>query len=90
MYILFVINYQKLMKNKGFTLIELLVAVAIIGILAPVGVVARLSYGEVFFREGTQQEIGQTIIKVSDNNIITLTSVFQNSGGVTQDPIITA
>jgi prepilin-type N-terminal cleavage/methylation domain-containing protein len=39
MYILFVINYQKLMKNKGFTLIELLVVVAIIGILAGVGVV---------------------------------------------------
>jgi prepilin-type N-terminal cleavage/methylation domain-containing protein len=31
MYILFVINYQKVMKNKGFTLIELLVVVAIIG-----------------------------------------------------------
>ena len=52
-------------------------------------VVARLGYAEVFFREGTQQEIGQTIIKVSNNNIITLTSVFQNSGGVIQDPIIT-
>jgi len=38
MYILFVINYPKLMKNKGFTLIELLVVVAIIGILTSIGI----------------------------------------------------
>ena len=37
---------KKRQKNKGFTLIELLVVVAIIGILASVGVVAYSGYTE--------------------------------------------
>jgi len=51
-------------------------------------VVARIGYSEVFFRDGAQQEVGQTIIKVSNNNIITLTSLFQNTDGTAQTTII--
>jgi len=52
-------------------------------------VVSRTSQSEVFFRDGQQQELGQAIIKVTSNNIITITSIFSNSQGVVQSPIIT-
>jgi type IV pilus assembly protein PilA len=61
MYILFVINYQKLMKNKGFTLIELLVVVAIIGILAAIGVVSFSGFTESAKVSATKQIHVQTI-----------------------------
>ena len=47
------------MKNKGFTLIELLVVVAIIGILAAVGVVAYNGYTSSAKRNATIQQHSQ-------------------------------
>ena len=49
------------MKNKGFTLIELLVVVAIIGILAAVGVVAYNGYTSAAKKNAVKTMHSQTI-----------------------------
>jgi prepilin-type N-terminal cleavage/methylation domain-containing protein len=53
------------MKNKGFTLIELLVVVAIIGILAAVGVVAYNGYTQSAKRNATLQQHTQAVIEAN-------------------------
>ena len=55
------------MKNKGFTLIELLVVVAIIGILAAVGVVAYDGYTKSAKRNATEVLCKQIIKEVKAN-----------------------
>ena len=52
------------MKQKGFTLIELLVVVAIIGILAAVGVVAYNGYTKSAKRAATLQNYKMLIMGI--------------------------
>ena len=55
------------MKQKGFTLIELLVVVAIIGILAAVGVIAYQGYTQGAKRNATLQQHKQAIKFISNS-----------------------
>ena len=56
------------MKQKGFTLIELLVVVAIIGILAAVGVVAYNGYTASAKRNATLQQHTQAVKFINNND----------------------
>ena len=62
------------MKNKGFTLIELLVVVAIIGILAAVGVVAYSGYTS-SAKKATANSNHQAVVKYITTNELMMFNV---------------
>ena len=65
------------MKNKGFTLIELLVVVAIIGILAAVGVVAYSGY-----TSGAKKNVAKQNHKLMVKQFTTLVVEYEVNGSI--------
>ena len=65
------------MKNKGFTFIELLVVVAIIGILAAVGVVAYSGY-----TSGAKKNVAKQNHKLMVKQFTTLVVEYEINGSI--------